>query len=492
MVFSSLKWADIIAAIKNYFTGKKKQSAIEEDSEQKKNAKILLDYYSGNQKKYLEGIGFEDKDSGKELIAKMILNMTKKIIDKVSMVYKYPPERKLVNDDGEDIEEAQSYAKWINHVTVFDNVITEAERQKNLFHKVLHRTHFNPVTKKWNFLIEWDYKAHFVDGDPLNPIGFSVPIVIAESNLDYAHRIKGDDQIYLYYDDERYFYYNTKGQTWTYFIDYDGNRQDSDGKNIYGKSPFNELRKGVPVYQYETVGAMDLVSANHSINQNLNNLNMASHYQSFGIIWDNSGLGKEAGSEIVVGPNRQVHVPTEVSLNNLDLNPKLLEMIDVIKFEVMAISNTYNLSVNWHNEATPVSGFSLIVQNMDYIEQRQKDVDEAKSQERGIFKSVKSQQDYHKGDLEEDEPRIEDGTLVIDFQELDLPINQTEEITVKQYKLDNNIITPVDEIQADNPDMDDEAALKKYMDNKKINGTLTSAEVIRNSLEEEGVIIEEE
>jgi hypothetical protein len=486
MNFPSLNLADIIKSIKNYFTTKKTE-VIQFDTDKKKRAKELLDYYSGNQKSYLKGRGFEDAETGAELISLSTLNITKKIIDKISMVYKYPPERSIVNEEGEEIETSQDYSKWINYVETFDNTITEAERQKNLFHKVLWRNHYNPIMKQWKFLIEWDYKAHFISGDPLNPIGYSVPIVIASENLHREDRVADNEQIYLYYDNERYFYYNTKGNVWTYFVDYDGNEQDNDGVNLFGVSPFIEIRKGIPVYQYETFGALDLISSNEAINQNLNNLNMALHYQAFGVIWDNSGLDKEAGQAILIGPNRQVHVGEKVTLNNLDLNPKLLEMIDTIKFEVQAISNTYNLSVNWHNEATPVSGFSLIVQNMDYIEQRQKDVDEAKMQESRIFKSIKAQQDYFKGELGEDEPTIPDGKLVVDFQELDLPINDLEEIAVKEYKLRNNIITPVDEIKADNPDMDDEQALEKYMKNKKINGTLTAAEEVREGLAREGV-----
>jgi hypothetical protein len=487
-----MSWQDMVTSVKNFFTGKRAEVKAAEDKERLK-AKELLDHYSGNQVKYIEGVGFEDLETGKDIINKMTLNITRKIIDKVSMVYKYPPERTLVDKDGEELKkDGQAYAQWINYVEVFDNHITEAERQKNLFHKILWRTHFNPVTKKWKFLIEWDYKAHFVDGDPLNPVGFSVPIVVLNENLDYKHRVSPNEQIYLYYDDINYFYYNTKGETWTYFTDYNGVRQDNDGKNIYGISPFVELRKGVPVYQYDTLGAQDLISANRAINQNLNNLNMALHYQGFGMIWDNSGLDKEAGKEILVGPNRQTHVAEGVTLNNLDLNPKLMEMIDTIKFEVQAIANTYNLTVNWHQEATPVSGFSLIVQNMDYIEQRQKDVDEAIKQEKQIYKTIKSIQVVHKSDLEKDEPRLPDkANLVIDFQELDLPINQVEELARRKADIEDNIKTPIDFIKAENPDMDEEAAKKKFLENKAINSELSESDKIRENIKSLGGAIVE-
>jgi hypothetical protein len=492
MKFPSLDWDSIKNAIKDFFSRGKKKEVVDKDTEVKKRAKKLLDFYSGNQEPYLKGLGFENKGTGDDYIKKMILNITKKIIDRVSMVYKYPPERELVNQEGEPIEKASEYQRWINYVSTFDNVIGEAEKQKNLFHKVLHRTHYNPVRQEWKFLIEWDYRAHFVGDDPLNPVGYSVPLVIPNENLKREHRVDHTEQVYLYYDDDRYFYYNTKGEWWTYFIDDDGNEHDNNGKNIYGVSPFNELYKGVPIYQYDTIGALDLITANQSINQNLNNLNMALHYQGFGVIWDNSGLDQGAGTEILVGPTRQVHVPQDVTINNLDLNPKILEMIDAIKFQVQAIANIYNLNVNWHQEATPVSGFSLIVQNMDYIEQRQKDVDEAKLQEKNIFRTVKAIQKYHKKDLKKDEPIIpQDSYLSIDFTELDLPINQAEAREQEKYEIELNLISVLDAIKSRNPDMDDVAAKQKLLDNKKDNGSLTAAEQIRENLTSRGVTIEE-
>jgi len=492
MLFKSLNLLDMFTAVKNYFTSKLKsvKGIKDEDLARKRTAKKLLDYYKGDQKQYLKGHGFEDSDDGTDLIAKMTLNITKKIIDKVSMVYKYPPVRVLVDKDDVDLEE-QNYAKWISYVQTFDNHISEAERQKNLHHKVLWRNHYNPVLRRWQFMIEWDYKAHFMGDDPLNPIGYSVPIVIPSGNLHKEHRITESDQIYLYYDDEYYFYYNTKGETWTYYVDNDGNEKDLNGVNVYGVSPFTELRKGVPVYEYDTLGALDLISANESININLNNLNMALHYQAFGLIWDNTGMTEKDSKKILVGANRQQHLPQDTSLNNLDLNPKLLEMIDTVKFEVQAISNVYNLTVNWHTEATPVSGFSLIVQNMDYIEQRQKDVDEAKMQEKQIFKSIRAQQVYHKKDIDKDEPPIPEGKLKVDFTELDLPINQVEEIAIKQYKLDNNIITPIDEIKAENPDMNEAEAIKKYEDNKRINKKFSIGDAIKDRITSLGGQVEE-
>jgi hypothetical protein len=451
------------------------------------NRKVLNHYYEGEQIGFLKEYGF--MDDGVWVIAPSFLNITKKIIDKISMVYKYPPSRKLVNEKGEDLEKAELYEQWISYVGIFDNYIQEAEERKNLHHKVLHRSHYDTYTQQWKFWIYDDYLAHFLDTDPLNPVGYSIPV---NPRVDKEDEVSQNGQIYLYFDDKHYFWYNTNGKFWTYFYDSDGNKVDNEGENPYEKSPFNELRKGVPVNSYYVPGAVELIRMNEAINVNLNNLNMALHYQAFGIVWDNTGLKGDNAPTIKIGANKMTHMPKETTLNNLELNPQLIDMIETIKYEIQAVANMYHLNVNWHNEASPVSGFSLIVQNQDYIEERQKSVDEAEKQEKEIFKTIKAIQGYHSADMKEDEPKIpEDSYLFVDFAEIDLPVNQSEDREQEKYEIENNIVSILDVIKSRNPDMDDNQAKKKLAENKKINGRLTSVEQAREELEETGVTFEE-
>jgi ribosomal protein L4 len=98
MLFPNLNLADIFKAVKEFFKGRKKEEFKKEDKKYKDNAKKLLDYYNGDQIPYLKGVGFEDKTSGDDIIRKMTLNITKKIIDKVSMVYKYTRQTSMGED----------------------------------------------------------------------------------------------------------------------------------------------------------------------------------------------------------------------------------------------------------------------------------------------------------------------------------------------------------------------------------------------------------
>ena len=488
MIFKELKPAAFEAEVAKLVTTRGWRS---HDKTNKENVNQLNNYYEGRQLEYLkDGYGFWDKIEKKWVIAPSYLNITKKILDKISMVYKYPPDRVLTDADGKELkDDGAVYSQWVNYVEIFDNYIGEAERRKNLHHKILFRNSYNALEQKWRFWIEDDYLAHFLQDDPINPVGFSIPVII---QVDKEHEVSGVDQIYQFFSDKYYFYYNTKGKYWTYFYDANGEKQDHCGENPYGVSPWAEIRKGVPVSRYETDGAADLIHANESINVNLNNLNMALHYQAFGLIWDNTGLDESDAPKILIGANKHFHLPTDSTLNNLDLNPKLLEMIDTIRYEIQAIANMYHLNVNWHQEATPVSGFSLIVQNIDYLEERQKSADEANKQEKQIFKSIKAIQNYHSGDLAEDEPKIpKESYLRTDFQEENLPIKQTDELAIRTWNIKTNCKTPVDYIMSENPDMDKETAIAKFKENQALNKELSESDQIREDIKALGGKVEE-
>ena len=111
MKFSDLSWDSIFKSVKKYFTASKKEVK-DEDIATKKKAKRLLDYYRGDQVEYLKGHGFEDGETSEDLISKATLNITKKIIDKRSMVYKYPPTRTLTDTDNEELEKEPKHSFW--------------------------------------------------------------------------------------------------------------------------------------------------------------------------------------------------------------------------------------------------------------------------------------------------------------------------------------------------------------------------------------------
>ena len=440
---------------------------------------MLIDFYGNNQLAdvYLADYGFKDAQGNTQL-PMVNINLTKKIINKISLSYKYPPERYISDSEGTEVSE------WFAFNNRFSLGYKYAERYKNLLSKILHRAHFNPARKRWYSYVETMYEAHFLDNDPLYPYAFSYPYKqVIKSNVD------AKDMWWAFWSDDYFFYYIPG----TDKILYDETFAPT-GDNPFKVMPMVEMRTDFPVDQYENTGAIDLVRSNQAINIAINNLNLMVYFQAHDQIVI-TGANPEDVSKIKIGTQDPIIISsTDTDTSLLNFDPKIIDSIETIRFNVQAIAYTYNLSINWALEYNPASGFSLLVQNIDLAEAREDDIELMKIHETDMYRVLRNMQDYYKRFrmLDPEEPKLPDGDLVTDFEEsLHLPINQVEEIQRKEFQLKHNVITPVDLIQEDNPDMNEDEAIEKFQRNKKTNGTLTAAEQVREGLEDQGVIIEE-
>jgi len=438
---------------------------------------MLLDFYANNQlnAEYLADYGFENGEGSTDL-PMMSINLTEKIINKISLAYKYPPERYISDSEGEEVSE------WFQFNNRFTLGYKYAERYKNLLGKVLHKVDFDAQRKKWFSSVKTVYEAHFLeDGSGLYPYAYSYPYTI-----DTKSTISSNDVWWLFWSDEFVFRY-LPGTDKVEFLDF-----APTGDNPFKAMPLVEMRNKFPVEQYECLGAFDLVRANQNINIALNNLNTMIYFQAHDQIVIEGAQPSDV-KRIRLGSADPLVSPGDVNFKLLGFNPKITESIDAIRFNIEAIGYVYNLKIGWSLDGNAASGFSLLVQNIDLSEAREDDIELMRIHETDMYRVLLNMQDYYKrfGMLDPAEPKLPQGDLVTDFTEsLQLPINQAEDIQRKQFELDNNITTVVDLIQEDNPDMTEEEAEEKYLRNKKLNGTLSSAEVIRQELENEGVVIE--
>ncbi len=125
-----------------------------------------VEFYRGLQytPDYLEKFGFDFKK-----VPPLAVNLTKKIIDKISMCYKWAPDRYL--DDEKDTDQYRDFLEANPHMNV---ALKDAERYKNLLGNILFRIWFNDKTKIWRFFIETDFDPWFLEEDPLNPVAYSI------------------------------------------------------------------------------------------------------------------------------------------------------------------------------------------------------------------------------------------------------------------------------------------------------------------------------
>jgi hypothetical protein len=441
----------------------------------------LRDFYNGYQTSddYLGDYGFKKKD-GKYIVPLVAVNITKKVIDKISLVYKYAPVRSLeleeeTDEEGNVVEQEDAYVTWIAANPRFNLALKTAERRKNLHHRVLFRPWYDG--KRWKFFIDTEYDAHFLSGDPLHPVAYSYLI-----KRDVTDTVDVSEDVYVFWSDELYFFFNASGEVWT--TQPDG--EDFQGVNPFGVIPFIEMLDEEPVDMYaETPGAVTLMQANQAINVALNNVNVALHYQSFDQPYM-TGVDEKFAANIQVGPQKAIVLPNDATAGLLGYSPKMQESIEVIKGQLQLISWTYNMTMNLSMEGTPASGFSLIVQNIDLLEARHDDVELATVQEKELYQVLRAQQSFWKP---KGEMMLPDAQLRVDFQEVDFPVNQKDEMERWDWRIEKNAATELDLIMSENPDMNREEAIEKWNENKALNKRFGAAEKIREALREEGGVV---
>jgi len=424
----------------------------------------LGNFYAGAQDhpNYLKNWGFKTKDQ----LPLQTINIFKKVIDKRSLVYKTPPDRYFETND-------EVYTEWINENPKFNFWMSEAERYKNALGIVLKR----PIYLKdigWRFFVDTEFIPHFSEYDPYTPIAYSIPI---KRDTVSTSRGKQDLDWWMFWSDKYYFWY----------VPESGEKRFTDfaptGEHGLGIMPIVESRTNFPIDDYWVDGAVDLMQSNQSININLNNLNYALHFQAFNYLWS-SGVDAKDADNIKVSTDRvTTFSDPEMTLNVLDLNPKITEMIDAIKFEFEAISNNYHVNVQWGSEGDPSSGFALMVKNIDLLEARIDDVKLCELEEKEIYKVIQIQQDKYKMK----EPKLpRNDKLIIDFSPVDFPINQREQIELIEWKLSRNQTNELDILQTEEG-LDETAAMERWERNKQINKKLSPAqEAFANELSKIG------
>ena len=435
---------------------------------------MILDFYEGRggKKKYLEKYGFENRNID---IPLPFLKLTQNVINRTSLVYKQAPDRMLKS--GETNNEA--YTEFMANNKQLARGFKTSERYKNALHSVLYRPMW--FNGRWNPWVEFEWIPHFHDGDALTPFAYSIPIK-RDTTLTDADKIE-DRQWYMFWSKDFYYWHDESGN-----IRFD--ETYPDGKNPFGMIPFIEKRKEDAITEYWPDGAMDLIKGNQAINMTWCDLIYSQHTQAFSQPYV-TGVSEKEAAEMRFAQDSLWTIPEDATVNSVDMNPKITEMLESIKTQIEFQSAAYNLNVKWGQDGNPASGFSLLVQNIDLMESREDDVERAEWEEDQIYDIIQIQDEVLKlgNKLPKRDKKMK---LWVDFHEMKFPVNQNEEIERLNFEFDNNISTPVDVIQS-KEGLTEEEALQRYNDNKVLNQQLSVREqMLKDEFDKQGAIVVEE
>ena len=395
-----------------------------------------LEYYKGRSLPYTQT--YFDKSLFEKVPAANI-NVTKRIIDRVSLVYMKPPKRIYTNEE----------TPLLFHHKDFK--LQRAERFTNLLDGVLIKPCFRYNDKQEGQIeydIIWDYEPIFGD-DPLKPIAIVYPIASKDSVLDNT------PELWVYWDAENTFTYDGNGKIYT-------DELNPDMINPYGRLPFVECwRDGKPESSYlDTDPSTDLIQTNTMINVAETNKNANIMFQSFGYIYVN-GSHVEMDT-LEVGADKISFLGADGTMNLVSPPDTVGTITNAVTTAYKMLAQNYHIDISFVEGVTAMSGIALKIRGQELQDSRVSDVIRWNEVEKQLFELEKLMIAV---DLGKDAGELES----IDFTETQEVLSDKEKREKWDWELSKGLIDEADVLIQQDPDrFVDRDAAKEYLQERGI------------------------
>ena len=409
-----------LAVLMSKFDVKQKQKNLWKQSRYE-----ALDYYNGKTDSYTSKY-FSASTLNKVVTGN--INITKRVIDRVSLVYMTPPIRTYSNED------------VVDFFVEKDLKLQRLERITNLLDAVLLKPCWR-IDKDGQGTIEYDlisdYEPIFGE-DPLKPEAIVYPITSKATVLDAT------PDLWAYWDSENTFTFDDTGKTYT-------TDDNPDMVNPYGVLPFIEcFREGKPEFSYLDPNASnDLISTNLAINVAETNKNANVMFQSFGYLFVNgSGIDKDT---MVVGQDKINYMGVDGSISIVS-PPNAIPALDAsIQSSYKMLAQNYHLPISFVEGTTAQSGVALKMRNIELTDDRKSDITRWRDIEYKLFElerlMVAVEEGKDAGDLED-----------VDFSESVDVLSDEEQRAKWDWELSKGLIDLADIMMQKNPDLTREEA----------------------------------
>ena len=407
-----------------------------------------LDYYKGNTLEYTSDY-FSDSTMQKVVAGN--INITKRIIDRVSLVYMTPPIRKYTREDVTD------------YFIEKDLKLQRLERVTNLLDAVLLKPCWR-TKEDGSGCIEYDiitdYEPMFED-DPLKPSAIIYPITSKASVMDTT------PDLWAYWDKENTFTFDETGKMYT-------TDDNPDMINPYGVLPFIEcFREGKPEFSYlDTNASNDLLATNLAINVAETNKNANVMFQSFGYLFVNGNIDSES---IQVGQDKVNFLGVDGSINIVSPPNAIPALDESIQSSYKMLSQNYHLPTSFVEGTTASSGVALKMRNIELTDNRKSDIIRWRDIEYKLFElerlmfAVELGQDA--GDLED-----------VDFSESVEVLSDEEQREKWDWELSHGLIDLADIMMQKNPELTRDEAEDYLFDRKPVEMEAGEEETPANTL----------
>lgn len=286
-------------------------------------------------------------------------NVTKRVIDRISLVYSVEAKRKYFNGDKEVEELPEAYTKAIKFK---DEQLHIAEKRTNLLRLIGIKPTMRDFVFDYDILTE--FEPHF-GKDPLVPIGVSYPLPARASVRDNT------PELWVYLTAEDYLVYVRKTNT----VAKEEFQIFPDLKNPYGILPIVWVFDEKPELSFLDIDpANDLVQMNEAINVIGTASNANVIYQSYGYLVA-TGLDKGDEKKLKVGPNKITALKRDQDLKFITPPDTLMSVTENVKAKMQFVTSNYHLPHGFIiGEEIAESGTAIKERNRELQDERKGDV----------------------------------------------------------------------------------------------------------------------
>ena len=331
-----------------------------QDQEQKRwleTREKAYNYYKGRTEVYTKGYFSQ---SLVNQIPCPNINITKRVIDRISLVYMKPPKREYSNPDIVDMFHLK------------DHKLQRLEKLCNLLEVVLIKPTWRNDKIEYDIIRDWEVMYNDSD-DPLTPSAITYPLSVRSSVLDTT------PELFAYWDEENHFIYE-KG-TGKKIVDPD----NPEMINPYSMLPFVECySNGKPESSYfDTDASLDLIATNEACNVAEFNKNANIMFQSFGFGYiTGSNIEKD---KLDIGQDKWSFLGHDGTLSMVAPPNSVPALTDSINESYKMLAQNYHLSVSFVEGSTAESGVALRLRNQELMDSRRSDVEKYKRLEYKMF-----------------------------------------------------------------------------------------------------------
>lgn len=434
----------IFSQAENLVQGAYRAAVADANRLRKQTAAKKLDLYHGFQADYVMD-ALRQHFTKPEVFTPAFVNLTRKVVNQLAMVYVQDARRSLV--DGTD-QDAATF-------TGIERSCSLGARMKlaNRYAKLLGMCAVRPVWR--NGALDLDV----VTPDLLDVQTGEAPEDVQAILVTHYPEDGRDDQVtYALWTADTFQRLDYRGQVL------------EETANPYAAIPYVFVWNTLPTTSFWTPTGDDLVALQDAFNEKLTDLLYVLRMQGFGVGYV-KGMRGEIGQ---VDPGTFFNLPVDGEMGFAKTNAPVADTLAALTFILQQAAVSHGLPAgSLQVDPTDQSGVAVIAGNRELEEQRADDLELYRRYEARLFDLIRTTWNAHNPGRK----LSDSATLRVDFYDVQPALSQDKQVAVWDQLVALGVMSKVDVLQKLNPDLSKEDALARLVEISEENQAATAGQI---------------